>query len=55
MGTSSFKTIGTLIRRNLISVIFPTFTVVTVSADLRRTARWKRQLAEQQVTKTAAI
>ncbi|KAL6442285.1 hypothetical protein ACFW04_002500 [Cataglyphis niger] len=48
MDASSLKYIGTLISRNLISVLFPTFTVVTIFADLRRTARWKQQLAEQE-------
>lgn len=43
----SVKTVKKLIKRNFISVLFPTFAVLTIYADLRRTAKWKRQLAEQ--------
>ncbi|XP_025159926.1 uncharacterized protein LOC112589736 [Harpegnathos saltator] len=36
-----------LVKRNFISVIFPTVTVLSIYADLRHTARWKQQLAEK--------
>jgi len=48
MAASDLKAVQTLIKRNLISVIFPSFTIWAIWADLRHTARWKRQLAEQQ-------
>lgn len=50
----SVKSVRKLIRRNIVSVIFPTFAVVTIYADLRRTARWKRELAVEKETQEIA-
>ncbi|XP_018300093.1 uncharacterized protein [Mycetomoellerius zeteki] len=52
MDSAIFKTIWTSVKRNFVSVLFPTTTVLTIYADLRHTARWKRQLAEQQTSET---
>ncbi|XP_024886841.1 uncharacterized protein LOC112464216, partial [Temnothorax curvispinosus] len=51
MESASFKSIRITIKRNLFCILFPTFTVLAIYADLRHTARWKRQLAEQQQDK----
>jgi len=48
MESANFKGVWISIKRNLISVIFPTITILAIYADLKHTARWKRQLAEQQ-------
>jgi len=48
MESANFKAVWISIKRNLISVIFPTITILAIYADLKHTARWKRQLAEQQ-------
>lgn len=45
---ASVKAITYFIKRNLVSAIFPTVTISAIYADLRHTARWKRQLAEQE-------
>ncbi|XP_011697185.1 PREDICTED: uncharacterized protein LOC105455508, partial [Wasmannia auropunctata] len=44
----TFKTVWISVKRNFVSVIFPTIAALTIYADLKRTARWKRQLAEEQ-------
>ncbi|KAL0118329.1 hypothetical protein PUN28_009164 [Cardiocondyla obscurior] len=48
MEANNLKVIRTAIRRNLLSVLFPTVVVFAIYADLKRTANWKHQLAEQQ-------
>ncbi|KAG8038395.1 hypothetical protein G9C98_006722 [Cotesia typhae] len=37
------------IKRNLISILFPTITIALIYADLRHTCLWKEQVAKEKL------